>query len=104
MRAAVLLGCDLHSSRRRTRHGELPTADLRDTPIHDVDVATGLAVRRALAAMSTDHREVLVLRFYADLSERRTAVVLRLPAGTVKSRTARALKALSPDQSIVTSA
>ena len=45
-----------------------------------------------------------MLRYYADLSERETADVLRLPAGTVKSRTARALKALSADQNIVRSA
>ena len=92
-----------HDSRARRWRGELPTADLPDTPIHDVDVETGLAVRRALAAMSPEHCEVLVLRYYADLSERETADVLRLPAGTVKSRTARALKALSADQNIVRS-
>ncbi len=93
-----------HDSRTRRWRGELPTADLPDTPIHDVDVETGLAVRRALAAMSPGHREILVLRYYADLSERETADVLKLPAGTVKSRTARALKALSADQNIVRSA
>jgi RNA polymerase sigma-70 factor (sigma-E family) len=93
-----------HDNRSRKWHGEFPTADLPDSPIHDVDVETGLAVRRALAAMSLDHREVLVLRYYADLSERETAEVLKLPPGTVKSRTARALKALSADQNIVRSA
>jgi RNA polymerase sigma factor (sigma-70 family) len=52
-------------------------------------------VRQALLGLSRDHREVLVLRFYADLSERQVAEVLRVPAGTVKSRTARALAALA---------
>ena len=93
-----------HDARTRRWRGELPTAELPETPIHDVDVETGFAVRRALAAMSPEHREILVLRYYADLSERETADVLKLPAGTVKSRTARALKALSADQNIVRSA
>jgi len=76
--------------------GEVPTGELPDAGHHD-DPTTGLAVRRALTAMSREHREVLVLRFYADLSERATADALRLPVGTVKSRTARALAALAAD-------
>lgn len=44
---------------------------------------------------------MLVLRYYADLSERETAEVLGLPVGTVKSRTARALAALSSDHNVV---
>jgi RNA polymerase sigma-70 factor (ECF subfamily) len=39
-------------------------------------------------------REVLVCRFLLDLSEAETAVTLDVPKGTVKSRTARALKRL----------
>jgi RNA polymerase sigma-70 factor (sigma-E family) len=84
----------LHDTRSRRWQGERPTADLPDHP-HETDLATGLAVRRALAAMSAEHREVLVLRYYADLSEADTAAVLDLPRGTVKSRTARALAALA---------
>jgi RNA polymerase sigma factor (sigma-70 family) len=53
-------------------------------------------LRRGLLALSADHRAVIVLRFYADLSEQETADVLRLPVGTIKSRTSRALKALRP--------
>lgn len=89
--------------RARRWNGETPTAELREPPVYDVDLATGVAVRRALAALSKEHREVLVLRFYADLSERETAEVLGLPHGTVKSRTARALAELSADQNIVRS-
>jgi DNA-directed RNA polymerase specialized sigma24 family protein len=37
---------------------------------------------------------VLVLRYYADLSEAQIAEVLRCSPGTVKSRTSRALTAL----------
>jgi RNA polymerase sigma factor (sigma-70 family) len=48
-------------------------------------------IERALGRLSNDHRTVLVLRFVADLSEHEVARVLRVPPGTVKSRTARAL-------------
>ena len=89
----------LHDARARRWTGELPTADLPDTGF-ETDQLTGLTVRRALAAMSPEHREVLVLRFFADLSERDTATALGLPAGTVKSRTARALAALARDDSL----
>jgi DNA-directed RNA polymerase specialized sigma24 family protein len=50
--------------------------------------------------MSAAHREVLVLRYYADLSESDIAVVLGVPPGTVKSRAARALRELSADESL----
>lgn len=90
-------------SRSRRWTGETPTSELPEVVAPEVDVALGLAVRRALARLSADHREVLVLRFYADLSERETAEVLAVAPGTVKSRTARALAALSADESIVRS-
>lgn len=93
----------LRDAAARRWHGELPTLDLPETAAPDNDLATGLAVRRALAAMAKEHREVLVLRYFADLSEAETAGVLGVPAGTVKSRTSRALKALSADQNIVRS-
>lgn len=89
--------------RSRRWHGELPTAELPDQEQVDIDLSTGLAVRAAVAQLGKEHREVLVLRFYADLSERDAAEVLGIPAGTVKSRTARALAALSNDQNIARS-
>lgn len=85
----------LRDARSRRWVGEVPTEELPDPGVVESDLATGLAVRRALAAMTPDHREVLVLRFYADLSERETADALRIPPGTVKSRTSRALALLA---------
>lgn len=85
----------LIDARSRRWNGELPTEELPDGG-DDRDPTSGIAVRRAIAAMSPDHREVLVLRFYADLSERDTAAALGVAPGTVKSRTARALQALAP--------
>lgn len=86
----------LYDARRRRWNGELPTAELPDRPGEDAEWAVGIAVRKALSTMTEDHREVLVLRYYADLSERDTALALGVAPGTVKSRTARALKALAP--------
>jgi RNA polymerase sigma-70 factor (sigma-E family) len=87
----------------RRWQGETPTGELPEIQQIEVDLASGIVVRRALARLTKDHREVLVLRFYADLSERETAEVLGVATGTVKSRTARALAALSADQNIVRS-
>lgn len=87
----------LIDARTRRWNGELPTDVLPEpSAADDAGWASGIAVRRALVAMSPEHREVLVLRFYADLSERDTALALGIAPGTVKSRTARALKALAP--------
>lgn len=85
----------LTDARARRWSGESPTESLPETTADEVDLSVGLAVRRALATMSLEHRQVLVLRYFADLSERDTASALGLPAGTVKSRTARALAALA---------
>ena len=79
----------------RRWNGEVPTDVLPDHG-RSADWATGIAVRRALATLPERDREVLVLRYYADLSERDTAAALGVAPGTVKSRTSRALAALTP--------
>lgn len=80
--------------RGRRWNGELPAAVLPEG-LGAEEPDDGLVVRRALASLSPEHRAVLVLRFFADLSERETAAALGLPSGTVKSRTARAIAAMS---------
>lgn len=62
---------------------------------NDVDVAD--AVHRAMGGLSKAHREVVVLRIFADLSEQQTASALGVEIGTVKSRLARALARLAAD-------
>ena len=53
-----------------------------------------LAVRRLIAALPEEHREVLLLREMEDLSYREIASVTQVPIGTVMSRLARARAAL----------
>ena len=52
------------------------------------------AVAEALAALRPDHRRVLIETYYKGCSVAEAAVTLGIPAGTVKSRTFYALKAL----------
>lgn len=87
-------------ARARRWNGEVPTDKLPDLPTFDPAVIDGLVVRQALDTLSREHRDVLVLRYFADLSERETAAVLKVPAGTVKSRASRALAALSENADI----
>lgn len=95
---AILLNT-LREVRTRRWNGELPTETLPEEP-ETPDQLVGLNVRRALADLTPEDREILVLRFYADLSERDTASALRVRPGTVKSRTARALSALAGDPNL----
>ncbi|HSO65617.1 MAG TPA: SigE family RNA polymerase sigma factor [Ornithinibacter sp.] len=84
------------TSRRRRWWGERPTERLPEgiTTGMAEAVATSSSLTQALTRLSHDHREVLVLRFGADLTEAQTAQVLGVPLGTVKSRVARALAAI----------
>lgn len=50
---------------------------------------------RLLERLGPEHREVLELRYYQDLSERDVSRILDIPPGTVKSRLHAALKALA---------
>lgn len=61
------------------------------------DVEAGLdriVVLDALAALSTDHRDVLMQTYYAGRTVVEAAQLLGVPVGTVKSRSFYALKAL----------
>lgn len=66
-------------------------------PSPEEAVLTAAERARLLAALEQlpgQAREVLAYRFLLDLSEEETAAALGVPAGTVKSRTARALERL----------
>lgn len=74
---------------------ELDIADETYSPEQLLDRSlTRDAVRRGLAALPPDHREILLLREIQGLSYEEIADVLGLEAGTVKSRIFRARKKL----------
>ncbi|MDT0200957.1 SigE family RNA polymerase sigma factor [Nocardioides sp. AE5] len=87
------------SARRRRWTGERPTSEVPEQASgdHAEQVETADLVSRSLARLSDEQRAVVVLRYYAHLGEAQTAAALGIPAGTVKSRLARALKVLSND-------
>jgi RNA polymerase sigma factor (sigma-70 family) len=60
----------------------------------DDEVATRLALAHALRALPARQRNVVVLRYLADMSESETADLLGIAPGTVKAHLHRALKRL----------
>ena len=74
---------------------ELEVADQRFSPERELEKKEARrAVREGLAALSPEHRQVLVLREMEGLSYTEMAHLLDLEEGTVKSRLARARLAL----------
>jgi DNA-directed RNA polymerase specialized sigma24 family protein len=73
---------------------EAATVDASD------QLALGASVRAALRELSFEHRGVLVLRYFADLTDVLVADALSLPLGMVKSRLSRALSHLSHDEQV----
>jgi RNA polymerase sigma-70 factor (sigma-E family) len=71
---------------------EQPTEDNTEA------IATADAVHRAMAGLSRVNREVVVLRYFVQLSEAQTAATLGVATGTVKSRLSRALAHLATDR------
>jgi RNA polymerase sigma-70 factor (sigma-E family) len=98
---------ELNSTRRRFWRREVPTDHLpvsdsrvrADDATEDVDART--LVGEALARLSAGQRQVLVLRFFADLTETQVGDLLGVPVGTVKSRASRGLSTLSADPQLI---
>ena len=98
----ILVNAVLAQQRRRT----LPTVDLDGTdpeasaaagidPAENLDsLEDRLALRCAIASLGPDHRQVVTLRYFADLTVPEVARVLGVREGTVKSRLHRALAVL----------
>lgn len=81
---------------RQARPPETADTALWDLPgpEHMDPALTRKIVREALADLTLQHREILVHVEFLDQSVARTASMLGIPPGTVKSRTHLALKAL----------
>jgi RNA polymerase sigma factor (sigma-70 family) len=84
LRLAVVHGA---RSWRRRQHS-LPGDPLPDHHMIDGDA---IAVRDALGDLRHDEREVLVLRYYAGMTDSEIASLLERPLGTVKSQIYRGL-------------
>jgi RNA polymerase sigma-70 factor (ECF subfamily) len=80
--------------RTRARRGEL----MRDHTIEAVrliiEPAPDQDLKNALASLSSEHREVLILKYVEDLTVSEIATVLSLSEHAVESRLARARRAL----------
>lgn len=81
----------LRSTRRQPPRGDL--SEVAGTG--DADPATRVAITAALASLSEDQRQPLLLTAVEGFSYRETAEILGVPIGTVMSRISRARSALA---------
>lgn len=79
---------------RRLKGRERPHAIVPEASRPDAAPEDRLVVMQALARLSLRQRQVLVMRFFDDLTEAECASQLGISIGTVKSTTSDALKAL----------
>jgi len=98
VRSSVLNGC--RSMHRRARVARKHAARLAEPPSAGADAAGADAGEHsdliaALLALPRRQREVLVLRYYADLDVAEVADTLRIGPSTVRSTAARGLDALA---------
>jgi RNA polymerase sigma-70 factor (sigma-E family) len=98
LRAAVVNSCRSALRRRllirrhAEKHSPCPPLTVEEAAMLSEDRRQVLA---ALAQLPPRRREVLVLRFFLELSEAEIAAMLGISPGTVKSTTARGLAALA---------
>ncbi|SDO41887.1 RNA polymerase sigma-70 factor, ECF subfamily [Streptomyces sp. cf386] len=91
------LAMDWHRAKKRQERLGERLASLRQPAVHPSGEDTSLlslAVAQGLDDLPDAQRQVLVLRFFADLSVRGIAEELGIPEGTVKSRLHTAVRAL----------
>ena len=84
----------LFSERRRGKQAQLAEPHRSDTAheplIMPADPTDSFWVRRAVEQLDSDHREVLLLREFEQLSYAEIAELLRIPVNTVRTRLFRA--------------
>ena len=92
----ILVNCVKERLRRQRqiREVEFPAGDDGETADAYAAVLARDSVGRALASLTLEHRAVVVLRYWQDLSLDQVATRLGWPLGTVKSRLHHALAAI----------
>lgn len=94
----VLVNLHTEQWRRRRREvlvDEVPDASGGDTRLPDVErLELSLDMVSALQLLAPRERQAVVLRHYADLSEKATAEAMSCSTGNVKALTSRGLQAL----------
>ncbi len=103
----MLLNC-LRDTRRTRWWKDRSDADVdgRTAPAGAIgdaaeSVAVADAVHRALDCLSKPNRDVVVLRYFVQLTEQQTADTLGIPTGTVKSRLSRSLAQLAANDHLL---
>jgi RNA polymerase sigma-70 factor (ECF subfamily) len=89
------------AARRKTSRVQSTEAEqqhLAQLPAAEIAFTNSAELSAALASLSEDHREVLLLRFVDDLSLAEIAEAVGVPLGTVKSRLHNALQTLREDK------
>jgi RNA polymerase sigma factor (sigma-70 family) len=84
--------------RQRTRH-QIQPLDIEIGPaVADASQSASErdAISRAISRLDADHRIVVILRYWSDLSVDEIAARLDVPSGTVKSRLHYALRSMRP--------
>ena len=89
------VGLNWARSRRRKTVREIALSAAPGTGVTSAE--RDLRVLPALQRLSSDHRDVVVAKYYLDWSEQRIAEALDIRPGTVKSRLSRALERLADD-------
>jgi RNA polymerase sigma-70 factor (ECF subfamily) len=82
--------------RNRARQRVRPLAEVGEPAMPDASGPASArdAISRAMTGLDPDHRIVIVLRYWADLSVDEIASRIGVPAGTVKSRLHYALRSM----------
>ncbi len=95
LRKTVVNSCRAHWRRRKVERAYLDRAAReKNATSHQSDVPQRLAIIGALDQLPLRQRTAVVLRHYADLSERETAELMGCTVGTVKTLTSRGLATL----------